>query len=136
MPKAERPGNAVQRSIRDWLTKNSNTVEEDDFNSHLRVWSSEEFAAADFTREWLVTDILVQGQPGVVGGPRKGLKTSVVCDLVLSLGSGRPFLNYPRFSVPRRFRVGFFSGKAARRRSRTPHCGFVRRRESRWPPPT
>jgi replicative DNA helicase len=68
------------------------------------------FSQATFPREWLIDRILVLGQPGVVGGPKKVLKTSIIVDMVVSLGSGRPFLG--RFAVPRRRRVAVFSGES------------------------
>ncbi len=63
------------------------------------VLTSEEFAQARFTREWLVEDVLVADQLGVIGGPKKALKTSIATDLAISLGSGTSFLGY--FPVPR-----------------------------------
>ena len=45
----------------------------------------------------------------IVGGRSKTLKTSIVCDLVLSLGSGVPFLG--KFDA-QRVNVGFWSGES------------------------
>jgi replicative DNA helicase len=52
----------------------------------------------------------VCGQPGVLGGPKKSLKTTVGVDLAVSIGTGTPFLNH--FRVARRARVGFLSGES------------------------
>jgi hypothetical protein len=61
---------------------------------------------------WLVKDVLREGEPGVIGGAEKTLKTSQSVDLVVSVGSGTPFLG--RFEVPRARRVWFFSGESGR----------------------
>jgi replicative DNA helicase len=112
MPTANNGNRLVQRAIGTWLATHGNAVE-GDAPSKQRPWlSSEEFANIDFTREWAVKHTVVLGQPGVVGGPRKGLKTSVVCDLLLSMASGKPFLNHVPFCVPRRLRVAFLSGES------------------------
>ena len=110
--KADKKDNPLQREIRGWLGEHGNVVESDDRGTQLNVLSSEEFANTDYRREFLVKHILVRGQPGIVGALRKGLKTSVMCDLALSMASGKPFLNDPRFSVPRRLCVGFLSGES------------------------
>lgn len=74
------------------------------------VLRSAEFAAASFPQTWLVKQILVAGQPAIMGGKQKTLKTSLMIDLVLSLGSGEPFLNY--FQVPEPARVLLLSGES------------------------
>ena len=75
------------------------------------MWlSSSWFEEKDFPREWLVEQILVDGQPGVIGGPKKGMKTSIAIDLAVSLASGTPFLGV--FAVPMQMRVGVISGES------------------------
>ena len=76
-------------------------------------WTPAEFAAAEFPLEWLVPNLLVKGQPCLLGGPSKALKTSLAVDLALSLGAGggRKFLGQwavPGPGVP----VGFLSGES------------------------
>lgn len=68
------------------------------------------FAQAEYPRDWLVEDVLMTAQPGVLGGPQKTLKTSLAVDMAISLGTGRPFLG--RFPVPRPRRVAVISGES------------------------
>lgn len=71
----------------------------------------EEFDAADFTVDYLIDGILVDRQPGVVGGFSKNLKTGVAgCDMAFSLGTGTRFLG--RFDVPQAVPVGIISGES------------------------
>ena len=76
----------------------------------FRLMDSATFAKSKFSPQWLINSMLVQGQPAVVGGPKKAMKTSLVVDMAISLGSGRPFLG--RFEVPESVRVVIFSGES------------------------
>lgn len=68
------------------------------------------FASEAHSHDWLVPQVLVGGQPGLIGGPKKACKTSVALDLALSLGSGMPFLG--KFVVPQQVRVAILSGES------------------------
>src|SRR5262249_33232 len=63
-----------------------------------------------FRLQWLVERILVADQPGVVGAPKKSLKTSTMIDLALSLASGFDFL--ASFRAPEKVRVYLLSGES------------------------
>jgi len=71
--------------------------------------SAKDFAAAKYKMSWLVKKVLVRGQPTIIGGPKKSMKTNILSDLVLSLGSGTPFLGH--FEVER-CRACFVSGES------------------------
>jgi hypothetical protein len=62
------------------------------------------------TRTWLAEGLLTRGEPSLVGGVAKCLKTGLTLDLAISLASGTPFLG--TFPVPRPARVAFFSGES------------------------
>jgi hypothetical protein len=68
-----------------------------------------ELLALDLRPSFLVKGVLVEGQPMIIGGRSKTLKTSLACDLVVALGSGTPFLR--RFDA-RQVAVGFWSGES------------------------
>lgn len=73
---------------------------------------SSKFADMNCEHDWLIEGILVEGQAGVIGGPAKCLKTGLVIDMALSLGSGEPFLG--EFHVPLACRVAVMSGESGK----------------------
>jgi replicative DNA helicase len=74
-----------------------------------RLLTGAELLALDLKPRFLVRGVMVDGQPMIVGGRSKTLKTSVAVDLAISLGSGTPFLG--RFDAER-VGVGFWSGES------------------------
>lgn len=60
--------------------------------------------------DWLVDHLLRPMQPTLVGGKDKCLKTSMTCDLAVSLATGSRFLGY--FDIPVPKRVMFFSAES------------------------
>ena len=73
------------------------------------LYTSLELLELSLDHRYLIDDTLVARQPCVIGGRSKSLKTSIATDLVISLGSGMPFLN--RFNTER-VNVAFFSGES------------------------
>jgi replicative DNA helicase len=83
---------------------------EDDGTRRFGFMSSADFARADFRLDWLVRRVLVKGQPAILGGPKKSLKTTLLVDLALSIGTGTPFLGH--FPVEQGARVAVASGES------------------------
>ena len=64
----------------------------------------------EFETRFLVDRVLVAGQPCILAGPKKCLKTSVLIDLALSLAAGGFFLG--KFKVPEAVSFGLMSGES------------------------
>lgn len=78
----------------------------------LDLITSGEFAAASYRQHFLIKRVLVEGQPCVLGGPKKTLKTSLLVDLALSLGTGTQFLGHESFIVSEPVNVVLLSGES------------------------
>jgi len=59
---------------------------------------------------YLIPGVLPAGQPAILAGPFKTLKTSIALDLAVGLASGTTVLGH--FDVPRAASVGFISGES------------------------
>jgi len=69
-----------------------------------------ELDAAEYRIEYLIDHILVAGQPAIIAGGKKCLKTSLIIDMGISLAMGGFFLG--KFKVNRAARVGIMSGES------------------------
>ena len=76
----------------------------------LTAITSRELATNTYDLEYLVDGVLVRGQPTVIAGPKKTLKTNISIDLALSLSHAGLFLG--RFNVPAAVKVGIMSGES------------------------
>ncbi len=73
---------------------------------------SSELATSNYTLDYFVEGVLTCGQPCVIGGASKSLKTSIAIDLAISLDSGKEFLN--QYPVSKRAKVGVISGESGK----------------------
>ena len=60
--------------------------------------------------EYLAKGLIPRGQPGVIGAPYKGMKTSICCDIAASLATGGYVMGF--FRVPQPVRVLFMSAES------------------------
>jgi predicted transcriptional regulator len=72
--------------------------------------TSKQLDENEYELEYLINGVLVRGQPGVIAGPKKTLKTNISIDLALSLSSGGRFLDH--FAADQEARVGVMSGES------------------------
>ncbi len=73
-------------------------------------YSGADLAEGQFELRYAIDGLVVDGQPTIVGGPHKSLKTSLLLDLAISLASGGYFLG--RFRVAEPKNVAIFSGES------------------------
>jgi len=78
--------------------------------SFCNLVTSAELLAMDLRPEFLVKGVLVKGQPCIIGGRSKAMKTSIAVDLAISLGSGAKFLG--KYDVPKPVKVAFWTGES------------------------
>jgi hypothetical protein len=74
-----------------------------------RLIDCQQLLALDLRPKFIVKNVLVEGQPCVIGGRSKTLKTSVATDLEISLGTGTQFLG--TFEAAQR-KVAVWSGES------------------------
>ncbi len=77
--------------------------------SYTRITSAE-LAEGDYALEYLIKDAMVAGQPLIIAGPQKVLKTSFLIDAAVSLASCGWFLG--RLPVTRPCRVAVMTGES------------------------
>jgi hypothetical protein len=75
-----------------------------------KLWTSSEFFAQNFRRDYYVNGVLAVGQPSVIGGPQKTLKSGNAIDLAVSLDTATEYLGH--FRVPRRVQVLLLNGES------------------------
>ncbi|MGV3483344.1 MAG: bifunctional DNA primase/polymerase [Planctomycetaceae bacterium] len=76
----------------------------------FKIVTSRDLDASQYDMEYLISGILVRGQPSMIAGPKKTLKTNISIDLALSLAEATPFLG--KFDVQLSRRVGVMSGES------------------------
>jgi len=120
------PGLAEKGDVSDWITEQEQGAAESidlvaiaatleaaskkPSTSRFKFVDSEQFLAGDYRLEFLVPRVLVKGQPAVIGGPSKTLKTSLCVDLAVSMSTATSFLG--AFPVHNRRRVAIASGES------------------------
>jgi replicative DNA helicase len=85
-------------------------MRESDSGPRFTGVTSAELDANEYSLEYLIPGLLVRGQPGVIAGPKKTLKTNISVDLAISLGQCEPFLG--AHPVATASRVGLMSGES------------------------
>jgi hypothetical protein len=88
--------------------KNESPLEPGEFE----LIDSKTFDAMDCRLHWLVEGIAVVDQPGVFGGPKKTLKTTLGVDFAVSVSLGEKFLG--EFLAPERRRIAMLSGESGK----------------------
>jgi hypothetical protein len=97
-------------AAREWASRQRDQTASAQGNFLAGMLNSAAFDRATYSRDWLVKSLLVKGQPAMIGGPKKSLKTSLAIDLAVSLGTGQRFLG--RFEIPTPIRVAVLSGES------------------------
>jgi hypothetical protein len=72
--------------------------------------TSRELASASYAIDFIIENMLAKGQPLIIAGPQKVLKTWFIIDAAVALACGGFFLG--KFRVPRPCRVAVMSGES------------------------
>ena len=86
------------------------TITADAKPQEFKTMTSAELDTADLRTDYLVEDVLARGQPFIIAGSKKTLKTNICIDLTLSLASQTKFLN--EFYGAKPVRVALMSGES------------------------
>ncbi len=82
----------------------------------LQIMTASQFAEANFTVNYLIEDVAVAGQGGIISGRFKTFKTTIACEMAVALASGSPFLG--KFAIPTPENVLVLSGESGRSKLR------------------
>lgn len=75
-----------------------------------KIITSAELASGDYAVDYLIDDAMVAGQPLIIAGPPKSLKTMFIVDSAVALSTGGYMLG--RFNVTRACRVMVMTGES------------------------
>lgn len=93
------------------LLSTAKVIEADDPNhNRFAALNAAQFDDAEYSIEYLIDGIFVDGQSGVITAVSKGMKTGTMLDASLSVALGLPFLNH--FHVRERRRALVISGES------------------------
>ena len=98
------------KRFRSYVWRQTQRIEPNLLDDGLSVIDTATFLRLNTEQKWLVKRIVVEGQPAIMGGGKKTLKTSLLIALAVAMASRMPFLR--TFNVPRALRVGLISGEA------------------------
>ena len=100
------------REFMDSVMQRRTPVEPATNKFELKVLSAVDLLKRPPKLEWLVENLLVRGQPAIIGGPQKALKTTLALNLALAMTNGGTFLGQKGFRVPNPLRVCMLSGES------------------------
>ena len=78
----------------------------------LETLTSQELDQQEFPHRYLIPGILARGEPCILAGPKKSLKSSALIDLALSVSEAGQFLN--EFDAATSIRVAVISGESGK----------------------
>lgn len=87
---------------------NVTTIESSD--RFYKFVDSKTFAETEYRLDFLIDNLLVEGQPIMFAGPKKSMKTSLIVEAATSVASGHDFLG--KFSIRKPSRVCVMSGES------------------------